>query len=399
MPVSDDRLRDALRGAAREPTLDGVADGVHAKWARRRTIRRVERAALAGGLLAGVIVAGVVALDATGGDQQVTVAPAHGAIPVVRVVDDTGAHRAAVTPVHVEPDEGYVRGPLLASGDHIAMAAYDRDGTSYAFPPSRIVRIETDGTVVDRVDLQGEILSLADGEGARWALTRDKTVIGPEDPEFRVKRVGPDGVVASNPVPPGEQPVGRIAAGGGGVWVPVRDGVLRFDSVTGAFAAKIPLSTTTDQRAVVASGKFVSVTDANAQLRLDPASDAPAGMIALLPIGTRIVDAAGAGGALPVLLSSDESETAWLVSDGEREIVLPDGFAPTGILAAADVVWVAGSRAGVPTLLVIDPSASTLEVARTVRLANTSDFSVTFISPRSAIVVSAGSAYRVRLPE
>lgn len=399
MPVSDDRLRDALRGAAREPTLDGVADGVHAKWARRRTIRRVERAALAGGLLAGVIVAGVVALDATGSDQQVTVAPAHGAIPVVRVVDDTGAHRAAVTPVHVEPDEGYVRGPLLASGDHIAMAAYDRDGTSYTFPPSRIVRIETDGTVVDRVDLQGEVLSLADGEGARWALTRDKTVIGPEDPEFRVKRVGPDGVVASNPVPPGEQPVGRIAAGGGGVWVPVRDGVLRFDSVTGAFAAKIPLSTTTDRRAVVASGKFVYATDGNQQVRLDPARDTAAGSVGALAPGLEIVNAASPGTFGASYLLASESGAAWIVSDGERQMVLPDGFAPTGILAAADVVWVAGSRAGVPTLLVIDPSASTLEVARTVRLANTSDLSVTFISPRSAIVVSAGSAYRVRLPE
>jgi hypothetical protein len=398
VPGNDDRLEHAFRNAARQPTLDGVAEGVHAKWSRRRTIRRVERAAFAGALAASVIVVAVVALDTTRSDQHVTVAPARGAIPVVRV-DGEAVRRGAIASVRVEPDEGYVRGPLLTSGDRVAMAAYDRDGTTYSFPPSRIVRIEADGTVVDRIDLQGEILSLADGEGARWALTRDKTVVGPEDPEFRVKRIGPDGVVASNAVPPGEQPVGRIAAGGGGVWVPVIDGVLRFDSVTGAFAGKIPLATTTDRRAVVASGKFVFATDGLQEVRLDPASDEPAGPVATLSTGFEIVDAANAdlSGAAYLLVRGDGD--TWLVSDGENEVTLPRDFEATGIFAAGSVVWVDGSSAGVRTVLVIEPRASRISIGRTLRLDNTSDLSITFTSPRNALIASAGEAYGVKLPK
>ena len=144
-------------------------------------------------------------------------------------------------PLVVTPDAGYVRPPLLPSGDTVAVAAYDRTETGFTVPPSRIVRVATsDGGVRDRVDLEGEIVALADGEGARWALTRDQVVKGPADPRFRVKRIAGDGTVASHPVPPGEEPSGTIAAGGGGVWLPVRDGVLRFDLMTGAFASEDP---------------------------------------------------------------------------------------------------------------------------------------------------------------
>ena len=80
-------------------------------------------------------------------------------------------------------------------------------------------------------------LDLADGEGARWALTHDKDVIGPQDPEFRIKRNGPDGTVVSNPVPPGDVPTGDLVAAGGGVWLPVRDAVLRFDPGSETFTS------------------------------------------------------------------------------------------------------------------------------------------------------------------
>ena len=135
-------------------------------------------------------------------------------------------------------------------------------------------RARTVGSV-DRVDLEGEIVALADGEGARWALTRDQVVDGPTDARFRVKRVAGDGTVASNPVPPGEEPSGTIAAGGGAVWVPVRDGVLRYDLTTGAFAAKIPLAPA-ERRAIAVGGKATYVSDGAAVLRLDPTSSAAA---------------------------------------------------------------------------------------------------------------------------
>src|SRR5262245_65827114 len=120
--------------------------------------------------------------------------------------------------VPVRPDEGYLTSPLHAGGTTVALAAYERTDGGYSFPPSHVVRVQANGRVVDRIDLQGEILELAEGEGARWALTHDKEVIGPQDPEFRIKRIGPDGSVVSNPVPPGDVPTGDLVAGGGGVW-------------------------------------------------------------------------------------------------------------------------------------------------------------------------------------
>ena len=410
MPVSDERLGDALRGSAREPSLDGVAERVHAKRARRHTIRRVERAALAGGLLAALIVAGVVVFDTGGGDQRVAAPPAHGVIPVVRVVGTKGVHRVAVTPVHLATDQGYVRSPLVLSGNHVESAAYDRSGTSYTFPPSRIVRVDVDGTVVDRVDLLGEILSLADGEGARWALTHDKTVLGPNDPEFRVKRIGPDGSIASNPVPPGEHPVGRIVAGGGGVWVPVRDGVLRFDSVTGVFAAKVALTTTTDRREVAALGKSVSVTDGAEVKRLDPGSDRVAGsggfgQPAPVPAGFEYVDLVGGPNGGASALARDAANGHWLLDvvdisatvPRDQRSALPAGFVPDRLQVTGTTTWVIGRLHG--SLVVLEYRVGNSQLVRTITVANTHDADVVLLSGTRMVVASNGSLYRVRIPE
>ena len=100
----------------------------------------------------------------------------------------------------------------------------------------------SDGRIRDRVDLEGEIVALADGEGARWALTRDQVVDGPTDPRFRVKRSPATERLRRTRFRPAKSRPARSSAGGGAVWVPVRDGVLRYDLTTGAFAAKIPLA-------------------------------------------------------------------------------------------------------------------------------------------------------------
>ena len=270
----DQRVERALREAAppQGPT-PGVFERIAVKRARRQHRRQVQRAV---GVFAAtaVVVTGVL-VAFVGEDSTPEIATVSGPRVVEHATPRLEAGRALdLEPLLVTPDTGYVRPPLLPSGDTVAVAAYDRTETGFSVPPSRIVRVATsDGGVRDRVDLEGEIVALADGEGARWALTRDQVVKGPADPRFRVKRIAGDGTVASHPVPPGEEPSGTIAAGGGGVWLPVRDGVLRFDLTSGAFAAKIPLAPA-ERRAIAVGGKAAYVSDGVAVLRLDPTTDA-----------------------------------------------------------------------------------------------------------------------------
>ncbi|MEX2267206.1 MAG: hypothetical protein WEA75_00820 [Acidimicrobiia bacterium] len=407
MPVDDDRLHSAFRDAAHEPSTEDVLGRVHAKVARRQTIHRIERGALVAVVFAGMVVAGLVVLDERVAEQQVAVPLAPGSVPKARVIDGQSIRRADVGRVRLEPDEGYVRGPLLpSSAGTIAMAAYNRDGATYTFPPSRIVRIDRDGKVIDRIDLEGEVLSLADGEGARWALTHDKTVIGPEDPEFRIKRIGPDESVKSNPVPPGEQPVGRIVSSGGGVWVPVRDGVLRFDLDTGAFAAKITLSTLTDRREVVDAGKGVYVSDGLEWKRLDPSGDNAisfalddSGRISEFVSGT--VDGVDAWwlARTPDGRSAVERSDAFNPAPPFDHLDLPDGFVAADIVAFDGIAWVTGLLNSKLALLRVEVDGNALAVTRTVRLGNLSDAAVALLSNRAVFITSHGAVFQVKLPE
>jgi hypothetical protein len=407
---TDDRLRDALRSAAREPSLDGVAERVHAKHARRRTARRLQ----AVGMLAAVVVAAVVGsvtlLDNDQNrDREVAVPTITGSGPLVRIADglrDGGDRDAKVTRVEIDPDEGYVRGPLLVSGDVITFAAYDRAGGSFKFPPSRIIRAQLDGTLIDRVDLEGEILSLSEGEGARWALTHDKTVIGPEDPAFRVKRIGPDNTVVSNPVPPGETPVGDVVAAGGGVWVPVRDGVLRFDSITGAYAAKIPLALDA-ARVVVELGKFVAVTDGIGIKRLDPSTDAAfdtgtvvldtldqSGQIvglAVTPGGGALVARSPASGHVAVSLF-ELGTTAPL----DKRLSKLRGAVPRALAVTDGAVWVDTDFHG-RSLVQFAITASGLRVTHTVFIMRGDPEAVAFASQDTAYMTISGRLYQVAI--
>ena len=407
MPVDDDRLRAAFRDGARLPSTDDVLGRVRTKWSRRRTIHRIERGVLVAALFAGVVTVGIVVLDERVSEQQVAVPPGPGSVPEVRVSDGHGTRAVDVERVRLEPDEGYVRGPVLpGSSGTIAMAAYDRDGSTFTFPPSRIIRIDRGGVVVDRVDLQGEILSLADGEGARWALTRDKTVIGPQDPEFRVKRIGPDGTVASNPVPPGEEPVGRIAASGGGVWVPVRDGVLRFDLESGVFAAKVTLSTATDRREVVDAAKGSYVSDGFEWKRLDPSGDAAipfflddSGRVAEFVGGTVDGDEAWWLGRTPENTWIVERSGAFDPSPPFGLLELPDGFAASDIVATDGVAWITGLLDGKLALVEVSLDGDALATTQTVRLRNVVDAALAVGPNRTLIITSRGAVFRLNLPE
>ena len=45
-------------------------------------------------------------------------------------------------PIALDADQGYVRGPLVVSGSTLSLAAYDHDGDSFTYPPSRIVQLD-----------------------------------------------------------------------------------------------------------------------------------------------------------------------------------------------------------------------------------------------------------------
>ena len=403
MPETDDRIRDALQSTAREPSTDGVVERVRVKRHRRRTVRRVQAGLLAAAVLA---VAALVSANVLGDDDhrpEIAVSPTPGAGPVVRVATgldlEGDGEPADVRAVRIDPDKGFVRGPLLASGDVLTFAAYNRAGDSWDYPPSRIIRVRSDGAIVDEVDLHGRIDSLAEGEGARWALTHDKTVIGPEDFEFRVKRIGPDGTPVSNPIPAGEQPVGGIVAGGGGVWVPVRDGVLRFDPATGAFASKIALSTVTDRRAVSAAGKFVYATDGLDLVRLDPATATATPFMHIQADGvTEVTDATNANDFVQLGRSSDGSR--WSILYAGTSLPLPTGVEPKSLSTNTGITWFDAS-AGRRYVLRLDVG-NEVTIARTLRISGTGDdrdVMVAFIAPRTMFLTSNGHLYRVRLPK
>jgi hypothetical protein len=426
MSELDDRLAAALRDSARGPSDTGQVEArVASKRAHRRRAHQMRAGALSVAAIAVVVALAIGSFaifdDGGGGHsrRQVAAGGSSGA-PGVQVLPGEVALRpnlpkggtsARVDAVALSADEGYVRGPLLANDDVVAGAAYNRDGTSFTYPPSRIIRFDrTSGGVQDRVDLQGEILQLSDGEGARWALTRDKTVIGPEDPEFRVKRIAADGSDVSNPVPPPNQPVGPIFAGGGAVWVPVLDGVLRFDTATGAYEGKVALAAGgAQQRAVAQVGKAASVTDGAVLSRLDPGSNAVAPPLTnvTFPAGSQLVD---------VVTDSRTNRTYVLdLVDGGPQLFAFDAFAsrpqlttiplPAGLAlgdpnltlhTANGVVWVEGAVDvdDYPVALEVDAAGTRIERTLVIS-ASTEGF--TFTSRDQTLLTAGGTLYRITL--
>jgi hypothetical protein len=391
----DERLRAALHAGAIQPSTVGVLDRVESKRERRRRARHT-RAALAAVVVAIAVGGGVlVAVRDRGPTAHVSTANRPRVVEHPTPALDAG-RPLVPEPLVVTPDEGFVRGPVLPAGDTIAVAAYDRTDTGFTFPPSRIVRVAVpSGHVRDRVDLEGEILALSNGEGARWALTRDKVVNGPLDPRFRVKRIASDGQVVSNPVPPAEEPTGAIVAGGGGVWVPVRDGVLRFDLTSGAFVTKVPLSSA-DPHAIAFAGKGTYVSDGASVLRLDPTTDgalADGGLVA----PTTVVGLASspAAGLVELLGPGVGTGGAVAVPFSGRTVPLPANVDAHGLHEANGVVWVDATIDGAVVAIVLDESVRAVE--RVVRLPDTDDATITFVSRDRALVIAGGQMWLAAL--
>ena len=239
---------------------------------------------------------------------------------VRRSTQGSGTARVPV-PIALDPDQGYVRGPLVVSGSTLALAAYDHDGATFTYPPSRIVRVDT-GTFREegRTDLKAEILSIADGDGARWVVTRNPAPANGL-PDAFLKRIGADGAVVSKLLPAGSDPVGDVAVGAGSVWIPVRDGVLRYDTATGQFVAKTALAAA-DTRAVAVANGTVSVTD----------GEPTAHPCRSESLSGRRRRARGAGRNRRRLLGPDPCRLLHVGSE-PTPTLLPVGFAPTSVAA------------------------------------------------------------------
>jgi hypothetical protein len=402
MPTVDERLEQLFSDAAVEPNADGDVFGAVARKRHRLHSRRVARNVGAVVVLLIVLAGSLAWLTADDGTE-----PAVAPTPV-RVKELADAWLAA-QPLELVPDEGYVRGPLIASGEYVALATYDRDGAAIKIPPSRVVRIDENGRVLDEVVLQGEILSLTEGAGARWVVTHDADNVA--NRQYRVKRIGADGAVASNTLPAGAEPSGPIVAGGSAAWVPVSGGVLRFDAASGAFAEKIVLPGWFRPRLVrVGSdvyayaspldGKFVS--DPVDLLRLTPSARGPSIDVRMaLPVAAIVDTPAGAwaltsesGGSVVAPLDVTTGAV-----DRDRGVRLPARFTGTGLQAAGSTLWVTGGFANSEGGLVrIDVHKNGRTVAQPpvmLRAPNRSD--VLGLEGNEVLVAAEGRLYRVNV--
>jgi hypothetical protein len=284
-------------------------------------------------------------------------------------------------PIALVPDQGYVRGPLALTGDMLSLAAYDHNGNTFAFPPSRIVRIDTRSyTEESRTDLKAEILSIADGEGARWVVTRNQKPVNGL-PDAFLKRIGPDGAVGSKLLPFGTDPVGPVVAGRGNVWIPVRDGVLRVDPATARVVEHIQLAPASS-RAVVVAGGATWATDGDRGIRAVDGEESGA----QAPVrGTAI---GLVSGAVPTPLIVDATGRASLGA-----LALPAGFSATRVATADDRVWVEGTVDDQPAAVLLE--AFGRAVRATVVLEGGHDASFAWVRPDTLLAVSNGQLLRV----
>jgi len=336
VPTVDERLQELLAAAAVEPTAGDVLGAVTHKRHQRHTRRVVRNIGAA--IVAVVVIAGSLAWLTADQSSRPTIAPA-GA---------RGDAWLSARPVALEPDVGYVRGPLIASGEYVALATYDRNGTGFKVPPSHVVRIDATGRVLDEVELQGEILSLADGEGARWVVTHDADNVA--NPQYRVKRIDANGTVLSNAFPPGVEPTGPVVAAGGAAWVPVEHGVLRFDPATGAYTStvaapdpdRIPRVVAVGARAYAYSVVGSKLVDLAATAMSEPtvaSTDVELLGVAATPVGAWVLTQTA---GRTVIAPLDPSTG---ISDRARAVQLPKRFHSSDLQASGNTLWVRGAFA------------------------------------------------------
>jgi hypothetical protein len=351
--MREDQLERSLRASAPHVSTVGVLDQVARKRQRRSRSRRAAVATVAAVLLTVTVALAVVATDDNGTPTHVATNAADALhARVVRgtaaaITPDSGASRSAV-PVALDPGQGYVRGPLYLTGSTLSFAAYDRDGSSFRFPPSRIVRVDSKTAREEgRIDLKAEVLSIADGEGARWALTRNPAPANGL-PDAFLKRITADGEVTSVLLPPASDPLGQITVGQGAVWIPLRDAVLRYDAATAQFTTRYALTPE--------NARSIAVTD---QVIATDRGD----LVVLQPDGTVQGISAGTFGVAGIVAITNDPSGALVrltvnPADGNRFSVgaerLPAGFTATAVTFAGGRRWVEGTAGDQPAVVLLD---------------------------------------------
>jgi hypothetical protein len=331
--------------------------------------------------------------------------------PDVRVSDaapvlgpDVYAAESAPVEAVSRPEDEYARGPVVSIGDASWVAVYQRTGPNWTFPPSHLLDLNSGR----RIDLQGEILSFASGEdGTLWAVTRDE-IVDTDGTEYRLKRIDTDGSVHSEPMPPGEQPAGPVATGAGGwTFVPVLDGLLRFDVVSGEYANKIVATEGQSRRgaAVIDGNAWVpsgtSLRRATNGGAIDNQHAVETG------VTTGLTDVVLSGDSVWALGGTELVRLDRQMTAVEIRVPLPTGFIPTSLLATGDGVVVMGtadlaepgdfgakSVAVEPIVLVADRSG----ISSMVVIAGGGDTSVAFEPSGDLLVTSHGNLYRADLP-
>jgi hypothetical protein len=399
--VDDRRIEEALDAAAPVVDTGRVLDRVATKRRRRHRVRRIEAGALALVVLAVIGLTAVLTTRDDGSSPQIAAPGARLSARIVRgdgAVSGTAGTTVFPRPVALDPDEGYLRGPLLVGSSALSLAAYDRAASgTFTFPPSRIVRVDGD-QVLDRVDLKAEVLSITDGEGARWAVTENPPTLDGTVPQTFLKRIVGNGDVPSVQLPPGSEPVGSVAAVGGAVWVPVRDGVLQFDAADGRYVRHLDLPLAS-ARAVARIGKAASayVTDGGAIRRLDPQR----GLADSVEFGPDVIGLASFDFDGRVLLrnetgGTDHARVARASSADPARItaVLPEGFEADALAASATRMWATGTVDSNPAIVLLDARG----VSATVILRNSRDATLAWTSPNTVTVVSNGERAEIHVP-
>ena len=388
--MREDQLERSLRASAPPVSTVGVLDQVAHKRQRHVRARRAGIAVVTATVVVATITLAFVAADDDGTTTRVA-APA-GAVharvlrgAVAAITSDSGTSRTAA-PVALDPDQGFVRGPLVVSGSTLSFAAYDRDGSGFRFPPSRIVRVDSATAHEEgRVDLKAEVLSVADGEGARWALTRNPAPANGL-PDAFLKRITADGEVTSVLIPPGSDPVGPIAVGQGAVWIPLRDAVLRYDAATTRYTTRYAL-TPEDARSVAVTDQVVATDRGD--------------LVALHEDGTISGMSAGTLGesAIAAVTSTPSAGLLRLTvnpSDGGRFSVgterLPAGFVATSLTSTGARTWVDGTAGGQPAVVLLDEQGVTRGA---VVLDGAHDVSFAWVSRDTLLATADGRLVRI----
>jgi hypothetical protein len=398
VPTDDPRLEQALSDAAPMVSTTDVVERVTQRRVRRRRNRRAVQVALAVVVLLVVGTVTVVLTRHDDGSSPNVAAP--GSQLHARVVTGSasvsGDSGTVVMPkrVGLDTDAHLLRPPMLVGTSGLSVASYD-PGVE-GITPSHVVRI--DGAHVDDiVDFKARILSLAEGEGARWAVTQNHAVTGGRLPDTFLKRIPTAGDATTVQLPADSDPVGPVAATGGAVWVPVRDGVLLYKT-DGSYVRHISLPEA-DARWVAQVGKLAYVTDGTSLRGLDAANGT---VVDSITFGPDVLGLASASADGRVLLANETGGTnrarvarASAANPVQVTATLPDGFDPTGLAASPTRVWATGTVDGAPAIALLRDHG----VRATVVLDNAgAEVALAWTGPHTVRAVTGDQLYDIDLP-